>query len=250
MKASASMLGPGSARRSSRRQPTACAWWSGTSASTLRQWCSRRTGAVSGLGGMRVCVECMGVGFCEERVRGSGLHVLHAWQPRDSACAGWCPGSIAPSRSLRCCTSVAMSLCPRSCPWLLGGWSPALTINRVTLSLRWGTLGGGVGAWRALLGACLHHSPPAQLDASRARVHSCMHACTQACPRVLASASGGERPHSDACARPAARRACACRSMLASNTEKRKPAGDAEYCARVGARSPKQTRWVFEDDKV
>lgn len=40
------------------------------------------------------------------------------------------------------------------------------------------------------------------------------------------------------------------RSMLASNTEKRKPAGDAEYCARVGARSPKQTRWVFEDDKV
>ncbi|PNW87556.1 hypothetical protein CHLRE_02g141450v5 [Chlamydomonas reinhardtii] len=40
------------------------------------------------------------------------------------------------------------------------------------------------------------------------------------------------------------------RSMLASNTDKRKPPGDAEYCARVGNRSPKLSNWVFEDDKV
>ncbi len=29
------------------------------------------------------------------------------------------------------------------------------------------------------------------------------------------------------------------RSMLASNTDKKRPPGDAEYCARVGNRSPK-----------
>lgn len=40
------------------------------------------------------------------------------------------------------------------------------------------------------------------------------------------------------------------RSMLASNTEKARPPGDAEYCSRVGMRSPKHTRWVFEDDRV
>jgi ubiquitin-conjugating enzyme E2 W/release factor glutamine methyltransferase len=26
--------------------------------------------------------------------------------------------------------------------------------------------------------------------------------------------------------------------------------GDEEYCKRVGNRSPKLTRWVFDDDKV
>eukprot|EP00884_Botryococcus_braunii_P022627 jgi/Botrbrau1/9048/Bobra.0376s0024.1 len=40
------------------------------------------------------------------------------------------------------------------------------------------------------------------------------------------------------------------RSMLASNTEKRRPPGDAEYCSRTIGRSPKETRWEFEDDKV
>lgn len=40
------------------------------------------------------------------------------------------------------------------------------------------------------------------------------------------------------------------RSMLASNTDKRRPHGDAEYCQRVGNRSPKLTRWNFDDDKV
>jgi len=40
------------------------------------------------------------------------------------------------------------------------------------------------------------------------------------------------------------------RSMLASNTEARRPAGDAEYCSRVGKGSPKLTRWMFDDDKV
>lgn len=40
------------------------------------------------------------------------------------------------------------------------------------------------------------------------------------------------------------------RSMLASNTEKRRPPGDQEYCSRVGNRSPKLTRWEFSDDTV
>lgn len=40
------------------------------------------------------------------------------------------------------------------------------------------------------------------------------------------------------------------RSMLASNTDKRRPPGDAEYCQRVGGRSPKLTRWNFDDDTV
>lgn len=40
------------------------------------------------------------------------------------------------------------------------------------------------------------------------------------------------------------------RSMLASATEKKRPTGDAEYTARVGSRSPKLSKWVFEDDKV
>lgn len=40
------------------------------------------------------------------------------------------------------------------------------------------------------------------------------------------------------------------RSMLASNTDKKRPPGDAEYCARVGNRSPKLSNWQFEDDKV
>eukprot|EP00197_Chlamydomonas_leiostraca_P003602 CAMPEP_0202859576 /NCGR_PEP_ID=MMETSP1391-20130828/1629_1 /ASSEMBLY_ACC=CAM_ASM_000867 /TAXON_ID=1034604 /ORGANISM="Chlamydomonas leiostraca, Strain SAG 11-49" /LENGTH=122 /DNA_ID=CAMNT_0049538621 /DNA_START=108 /DNA_END=476 /DNA_ORIENTATION=- len=40
------------------------------------------------------------------------------------------------------------------------------------------------------------------------------------------------------------------RSMLASNTDKTPPPGDHDYCKRVGNRSPKQTRWDFDDDKV
>ena len=40
------------------------------------------------------------------------------------------------------------------------------------------------------------------------------------------------------------------RSMLASATAKRRPAGDSEYCSRVGGRSPKLTRWNFDDDSV
>ncbi|KAL6756262.1 ubiquitin-conjugating enzyme/RWD-like protein [Haematococcus lacustris] len=40
------------------------------------------------------------------------------------------------------------------------------------------------------------------------------------------------------------------RSMLASNTEYSRPAGDRDYCMSVGSRSPKLTKWVFEDDKV
>mmetsp|Transcript_12449 Transcript_12449/g.33964 ORF Transcript_12449/g.33964 Transcript_12449/m.33964 type:complete len:166 (+) Transcript_12449:571-1068(+) len=39
-------------------------------------------------------------------------------------------------------------------------------------------------------------------------------------------------------------------SMLASNTSPTRPPGDSDYCQRVGTRSPKLTRWVFEDDKV
>lgn len=40
------------------------------------------------------------------------------------------------------------------------------------------------------------------------------------------------------------------RSMLASNTDKRRPPGDADYCSRVGGRSPKLTRWQFDDPTV
>ncbi|EIE21250.1 UBC-like protein [Coccomyxa subellipsoidea C-169] len=40
------------------------------------------------------------------------------------------------------------------------------------------------------------------------------------------------------------------RSMLASNSERKRPPGDQEYCARTCGRSPKQTRWEFEDDTV
>ncbi|KAK9804389.1 hypothetical protein WJX72_010730 [[Myrmecia] bisecta] len=40
------------------------------------------------------------------------------------------------------------------------------------------------------------------------------------------------------------------RSMLASNTELRRPVGDREYCARMHGRSPKETRWDFDDDTV
>lgn len=40
------------------------------------------------------------------------------------------------------------------------------------------------------------------------------------------------------------------RSMLASNMELKRPPGDSEYCARSRGRSPKETRWEFEDDKV
>jgi hypothetical protein len=30
----------------------------------------------------------------------------------------------------------------------------------------------------------------------------------------------------------------------------RRPPGDLEYCARTAGRSPKETRWEFEDDTV
>lgn len=40
------------------------------------------------------------------------------------------------------------------------------------------------------------------------------------------------------------------RSMLGSSTEKQRPPGDAEYCSRVGTRSPKNTKWMFDDDRV
>lgn len=40
------------------------------------------------------------------------------------------------------------------------------------------------------------------------------------------------------------------RSMLASNTERRRPPGDADYCARMRGRSPKETRWQFDDPHV
>lgn len=40
------------------------------------------------------------------------------------------------------------------------------------------------------------------------------------------------------------------RSMLASNTDYNRPPGDTEYCSRVGGRSPKLTKWAFDDDRV
>lgn len=38
---------------------------------------------------------------------------------------------------------------------------------------------------------------------------------------------------------------CPCCSMLASNTDNRRPPGDADYCARMRGRSPKETRSVW-----
>mmetsp|Transcript_18810 Transcript_18810/g.26397 ORF Transcript_18810/g.26397 Transcript_18810/m.26397 type:complete len:161 (-) Transcript_18810:393-875(-) len=38
-------------------------------------------------------------------------------------------------------------------------------------------------------------------------------------------------------------------SMIASCQAKVKPDGDLVYCQRVGFRSPKDTKWVFHDDK-
>ena len=40
------------------------------------------------------------------------------------------------------------------------------------------------------------------------------------------------------------------RSMLASATTLEKPPGDAEYCSRARGKSPKDTRWEFDDDRV
>jgi ubiquitin-protein ligase len=40
------------------------------------------------------------------------------------------------------------------------------------------------------------------------------------------------------------------RSMLAQCTDYRRPPGDADYCARTRGRSPKETRWDFDDDGV
>lgn len=44
--------------------------------------------------------------------------------------------------------------------------------------------------------------------------------------------------------------ALALQSMLASATEKRRPEGDADYCRRTAGRSPKQTVFVYDDDRV
>jgi ubiquitin-protein ligase len=40
------------------------------------------------------------------------------------------------------------------------------------------------------------------------------------------------------------------RSMLASNTELKRPVGDADYCLKTRGRSPRDTRWEFDDDTV
>ena len=39
-------------------------------------------------------------------------------------------------------------------------------------------------------------------------------------------------------------------SMLAANTDKSPPAGDEDYCRRVGDASSRRTRWTFHDDQV
>lgn len=40
------------------------------------------------------------------------------------------------------------------------------------------------------------------------------------------------------------------RSMLASNQIKKRPPGDEQYCTKTLGRSPKETRWDFDDDTV
>ncbi|KDD73243.1 hypothetical protein H632_c2387p0 [Helicosporidium sp. ATCC 50920] len=40
------------------------------------------------------------------------------------------------------------------------------------------------------------------------------------------------------------------RSMLASNDTRSRPPGDALYCSRTVGRSPKETRWQFDDESV
>jgi len=39
-------------------------------------------------------------------------------------------------------------------------------------------------------------------------------------------------------------------SMLSSCTEKERPPDDYRYCLSSSGRSPKETKWVFHDDKV
>jgi ubiquitin-protein ligase len=39
-------------------------------------------------------------------------------------------------------------------------------------------------------------------------------------------------------------------SMLAANQDKTAPAGDDDYCRRVGDSSSRRTRWTFHDDQV
>mmetsp|Transcript_9263 Transcript_9263/g.18397 ORF Transcript_9263/g.18397 Transcript_9263/m.18397 type:complete len:163 (-) Transcript_9263:2142-2630(-) len=39
-------------------------------------------------------------------------------------------------------------------------------------------------------------------------------------------------------------------SMLASNSEKRRPEGDDEYCKSIGSMSAKDSYWSFDDDTV
>lgn len=38
--------------------------------------------------------------------------------------------------------------------------------------------------------------------------------------------------------------------MLASNSEKRRPEGDTVYCMTSRGRSPQDTQWQFDDDRV
>ena len=40
------------------------------------------------------------------------------------------------------------------------------------------------------------------------------------------------------------------RSMLASNDKHKRPPGDVEYCLRSRGKSPKDTTWNFDDDRV
>ena len=40
------------------------------------------------------------------------------------------------------------------------------------------------------------------------------------------------------------------RSMLASNSENKRPPGDSDYCSKSRGRSPKNTKWDFDDERV
>ena len=81
-----------------------------------------------------------------------------------------------------------------------GGWSPALTINKLCLSLR------------------------SMLASNNDKVRICFTANHRHCTYMIM--------RDDQC-----------------NVQKR-PAGDRDYCSRTQGRSPKDTRWDFDDDTV
>ena len=96
-----------------------------------------------------------------------------------------------------------------------GGWSPALTINKLCLSLRSMLASNTDKVW-LLREPCVSYSLQVRL----------CHAQLTPCFAPWCSLY---TPHA---------------------ALQKRPAGDADYCNRTRGRSPKDTRWDFDDDTV